>query len=181
MPFSNIDASITLGMLQVMVDRLPDYLDGPHVFADVRLLTSERLPYGILSISTVLWQSLEVQRRQGELSVDDHILIKDALAKLEGIKTSKAPQYQAKLRSELKGLVDAWLSDVEAEREAGMALRALPADLERRRVLMDRLLESLANEVDVLELRRKLRLAPAPQRRGRSSRAAAPPPTDDEA
>ena len=177
MPFSNVNASITLGMLQVMVERLPDYLDGPHVFADVRMLTSENLPYAILSISSVLWHALEVQRRQGELSVDDHILIKDVLAKLDGIKTKQAAAYQAKLRSELKGLVDAWIGDVEAEREAGMAIRALPADLERRRTQLDRLLESLQNEVDVLEMRRRLRLSPPPARRGRARQQ--PQPSDD--
>ncbi|MCW5848896.1 MAG: hypothetical protein KIT87_02345 [Anaerolineae bacterium] len=177
MPFSNVNASITLGMLQVMVERLPDYLDGPHVFADVRMLTSENLPYAILSISSVVWHALEVQRRQGELSVDDHILIKETLAKLDAIKTKQAAAYQAKLRSELKGLVDAWIGDVEAEREAGMAIRALPADLERRRTQLDRLLESLQNEVDVLEMRRRLRLSPPPARRGRPRQQ--PQPSDD--
>lgn len=180
MPFTNIDASITLGMLQVMVDRLPDYLDGPHVFADVRLLSSDNVPYAILSISSVLWHALEVQRRQGELSVDDHTLIKDSIAKLDSIKTRQSAAYQAKLRSELKGMVDAWVGDVEAEREAGMALRALPADLERRRAQLDRLLESVGSEVEVIDLRRRLRPSPPPARR--APRATRPtPPADDEA
>lgn len=179
MPFSNINASIALGMLQTMVERLPDYLDGPHVFADVRLLQSENVPYAVLSISSVLWHALEVQRRQGELSVDDHILIKDVIAKFEGIKTKQTAQYQSKLRSEMKALVDAWIGDVEAERADGMSLRALPADLERRRTQVDRLLENIQTEMDVLELRRRLRLSPPPARRGRPPRAPTPPTDDD--
>jgi len=166
-------------MLQVMVDRLPEYLEGPHVFADVRLLTSENVPYAILSISSVQWHALEVQRRQGELSVDDHVLIKEALAKLDSIKTKQNAVYQAKLKSELKGMVDAWLGDVEAEREAGMALRALPADLERRRSQLDRLLESVGPEVDVLDLRRRLRANPPPTRQRRAPRQVTPPSDDD--
>lgn len=167
MPFSNINASIMLGMLQAMVDRLPEYLDGPYVFADVRLLTSDSLPYSILSLTSIQWHALEVQRRQGELSIDDHALIKDNLARLETIKTKQSGAYQAKLLSELRGLVDAWVNDVEAERDAGGSLRALPADLERRRTQIDRVLESVANEVDVLELRRRLRMTPSPTPRGR--------------
>ena len=174
MPFSNVNASVMLGMLQVMVDRLPEYLEGPHVFADVRLLNTENLPYAILSISTVLWHSLEVQRRQGELSTDDHVLIRDTQKRLEDLKTKYGPQYQAKLRNELTGLVAAWSADVDAEREAGMAVRALPADLERRRTQIERLLESVAADTDVTELRRKLRTAPsAVTRTRRAARTAA--------
>ncbi|MFN8470710.1 MAG: hypothetical protein U0822_00700 [Anaerolineae bacterium] len=178
MPFSNVNASVMLGMLQVMVDRLPEYLDGPHVFADVRLLTIENLPYAILSISTVLWHSLEVQRRQGELSTDDHILIRDTQKRLEDIKVKYSAQYQTKLRNELTGLVAAWTADVDAEREAGMAVRALPADLERRRTQIDRLLESVSTETDVSDLRRKLRTAPAAP--GRARRPRTPAPVEEE-
>ncbi|MFN8499424.1 MAG: hypothetical protein U0641_16360 [Anaerolineae bacterium] len=178
MPFSNVNASVMLGMLQVMVDRLPEYLDGPHVFADVRLLTIENLPYAILSISTVLWHSLEVQRRQGELSIDDHLLIRDMQKRLEDIKVKYSAQYQAKLRSELTGLVAAWTADVDAEREAGMAVRALPADLERRRTQIDRLLESVGADIDVSDLRRKLRTAPAAP--GRTKRTRTPTPVEEE-
>ena len=181
MPFSNINASIMLGMLQVMIDRLPDYLEGPNVFADVRLLTSENLPYAILSISSIQWHALEVQRRQGELSVDDHAIIKDVMTRLDAIKTRYTAAYQTKLRSELKGLVDAWLGDVEAEREQGMSIRALPADMERRRGQLDRLLESLGTEVDTLELRRRLRQSPPPARRERRGSRPAPATTDDDA
>lgn len=180
MPFSNINASIMLGMLQVMVDRLPEYLDGPYVFADVRLLTSENLPYAILSLSSIQWHTLEVQRRQGELSIDDHALIKDTLARLDTIKTRQSVAYKAKLSGELKGLVDAWVNDVEAEREAGGSLRALPADLERRRTQIDRVMESVAEEVDVLELRRRLRMTPAPSPRGGRRGAKAVPAVEDD-
>lgn len=178
MPFSNINASITLGMLQVMVDRLPEYLEGPYVLADARQLSSENLPYSILSISSVLWHSMEVQRRQGELSTDDHILIKEVLDKLEVIKGKYGAQYDTKLRSELGGLVAAWTTDVDAERESGMSVRALPPDLERRRAQIDRLLESLGADVDVIDLRRKLRPSPTAPRGRRSSRTAAAPDDD---
>lgn len=178
MPFSNINASITLGMLQVMVDRLPEYLEGPYVLADARQLTSENLPYSILSISSVLWHSMEVQRRQGELSTDDHILIKEVSDKLDGIKTKYGAQYDAKLRSELAGLVAAWTTDVDVERESGMSVRALPPDLERRRAQIDRLLESLGTDVDVIDLRRKLRPTTTAPRTRRPRNA---PPSDDDA
>ncbi|MCW5880194.1 MAG: hypothetical protein KIS91_04575 [Anaerolineae bacterium] len=181
MPFSNINASIMLGLLQVMVDRLPEYLDGPYVFADVRLLTSENLPYAILSLSSIQWHALEVQRRQGELSIDDHALIRETLARLEAIKTRQAAAYQAKLQSELRGLVDAWVNDVEGERETGGSLRALPADLERRRTQIDRVLESVAEEVDVLELRRRLRATPQPPPRRERRGARSAPVVEDEA